>query len=91
MAPIDEETVPPPVHQALAQGRKLQAVLLLGQARDIDLKEAKAAVDRYLQAHPSLDNQWVSVDPRHTHWRSWGLFALMVAGLLAYLRLSGRF
>ncbi len=79
-------SVPPAVHQALLNGRKLEAVMLLGHIHNLELADAKAAVDRYLNEQPWLKDEWVHARLQDSHWRAWGCVSLVAAGLLLYLR-----
>ena len=55
------EELPPPVVEALSQGRTIEAIKLLREARKIGLKEAKDAVDQYLSARPELKRKLATV------------------------------
>ena len=46
-----------PVVEALWKGKKIQAIKLLRQEQSLDLKEAKDAIDQYVQTHPALQRK----------------------------------
>lgn len=51
------DEMPAAVTEALSHNRKIEAIRLLREMRGIDLKEAKEAVDRYLEQHPTVLRQ----------------------------------
>ena len=44
--------------EALTKGHKIEAIKILRQERELGLKEAKDAVDRYVEARPDLVSQF---------------------------------
>lgn len=76
------------VRRTLSRGRKLEAVLLLRELRDLDFKAAKTAVDRHLAKYPGLARLREPLYGHSSHWLGWTILAVGVAALLAYLRLG---
>ncbi len=83
--------MPGTVRRTLSSGRKLEAVLMLRELRDIDFTAAKEAVDRHLSKHPGLARLCEPLYRNPTHWLGWTVLAMAVAALLAYLRLGTDF
>ncbi len=83
--------MPGTVRRTLSRGRKLEAVLLLRELRDIDFKAAKEAVDRHLAKYPRLARLCEPLYRNPKHWLGWTVLAMGVAALLAYLRLGLHF
>ncbi len=79
------------VRRTLSRGRKLEAVLMLRELRDIEFNAAKEAVDRHLTKHPRLARLCEPLYRHPKHWLGWTLLAMSVAALLAYLRLGLHF
>lgn len=50
---IDTE-LPPEVVIAIQEGHKIKAIKMLREAKGLGLKEAKDAVDAYVEQHPML-------------------------------------
>jgi hypothetical protein len=75
------DELPPEVMAALRQGHKVEAIKSLRESRGLDLREAKAAVEAYLHAHPeSLAAVHLS---GHRHGlRFWVLLSLLLGVLL---------
>ncbi len=73
--------LPADVISAIQANRKIEAIKLLREARGLGLKEAKHAVDAYMQANPNL------VAPhRESSGNRLGLIAVLIfVGYLLYL------
>ncbi len=79
--------LPYEVIAALDKGRKIEAIKLLRSAKDLDLKEAKEEVERYLeraQAHNPIREEPPS---RHTLALVIGLLILAAAGYFVFGRI----
>jgi hypothetical protein len=55
--PSRSHDLPPAAVEALTRGRKIEAIRIVRQEWHIDLKGAKDAVDRYVEARPDLASQ----------------------------------
>ena len=75
------DELPPQVMAALQQGHKVEAIKVLRESRGLDLREAKAAVDAYLHAHPELLAARHASSRRHG-LRFWVLLSLLLGVLL---------
>lgn len=69
----------PAVLTALHAGRKIDAIKTLRSIRGIGLKEAKALVDSYAEAHASENESVEAVDSNSS------VTKLLLVGLLIYL------
>lgn len=69
------------VINALKQNRKIEAIKLLREKENIDLKEAKHAVEEYLSNHPGL----VPQHKRSTNRSCDGLLFLVAIACFLYL------
>lgn len=67
--------LPSEVVAAIEDGRKIDAIKMLREAKGLGLKEAKHEVDAYLRAHPSV---------RQPRSGAGGLIFIVVVGLLGY-------
>jgi len=53
----NQTNLPPEVINALWAGKKIDAIKLLREQQNIGLKEAKDAVDQYIESDPALKQQ----------------------------------
>ncbi|MFT5447513.1 MAG: hypothetical protein ACI9DC_002688 [Gammaproteobacteria bacterium] len=67
--------LPSEVVEAIHEGRKIDAIKLLREARGLGLKETKHEVDAYMRLHPSV---------RQLRSNSNGLVFIVVVLLLGY-------
>ena len=67
--------LPADVVQAIHDGRKIEAIKRLREARGIGLKEAKEAVDAYVTANPHLV-------PAQSSGGGLGFLVILAAGIL---------
>lgn len=74
-------SLPSEVLAALQQGNKVEAIKRLREARDLQLKDAKDEVDRYVRNDPTLARKYEqqASGTRRTLW------LILVTGLLAAL------
>lgn len=77
--------MPHEVVAALERGRKIEAIKLLRESRGLGLKEAKEAVECYVQEHPHLRKSRGAVGG-HGVW--FWLVLILLLGLL--ILFSGR-
>ena len=81
--------LPLPVVAALRRGDKIEAIKLLREDQQIGLKEAKAEIDRYLQANPGLLQQMQAKQAATVHRLQLWVLVLLGIAILAYLTLFG--
>jgi ribosomal protein L7/L12 len=74
VAEKDNQELPASVIDALQRGKKIEAIKRLRETEGLDLKAAKARVDRYAEAHPG------TVKARTN---SFNLAPLVIAAVLA--------
>ena len=58
------ENLPKTAMASLMQGNKIEAIKILREARGIDLKEAKDAVDEYVVSRPELRQKFKAANER---------------------------
>ena len=71
------QQLPTAAIEALTRGHKIDAIKILRQESGLGLREAKDAVDSYVQSRPELASQFQSVRTRNTGLNLW-LVALFV-------------
>ena len=70
---------------ALQEGKFIEAVRIVRQARGIDLKDAKAAVDRYVASDPLVRDRIAAIrSERRRRVLFWGVVLALLARLGAY-------
>jgi len=77
--PIKIESLPETAVAALMQGNKIEAIKIVREARRIDLKEAKDAVEEYVRTQPALQQKFKASSEQAKA----GLFKLTVGIALA--------
>jgi ribosomal protein L7/L12 len=82
------EELPPEAVAALSQGRTIEAIKRVREARKIGLKEAKDAVDQYLSARPELKRKLAAAqaEARRGFLRWAVLLALAIGAAYYFLR-----
>lgn len=83
------DQLPLAVLGALRRGDKIEAIKLLREDQQIGLKEAKAEIDRYLQANPALLQQMQAKQAAMIHRLQFWVLVLLVVAILAYVTLIG--
>jgi hypothetical protein len=58
MTPAPSPDLPPAAVAALREGRKIEAIKIVRNANGLQLKDAKEAVDAYLEAQPALQAEY---------------------------------
>lgn len=77
------EELPAAAIEALRKGHKIDAIKILRQEWRLGLKEAKDAVDTYLEARPALASQFQEASTGTKRLLIW-LLVLLTASLLLY-------
>lgn len=80
----DNTELPPAALSALMNGRKIQAIKIVREENRVGLKEAKHAVDNYIQTHPELMQQMKRVQSTSNR----GAWLVIIVGVLVLLWLS---
>lgn len=76
--------LPSDVLAALQQGNKVEAIKRLREARDLQLKDAKDEVDRYVRNDPALARKYQQ-QASGTRRTLWLMLTVMVLAALAWL------
>ena len=81
--------LPPAAVEALAKGRKIDAIKILREERRIGLKEAKESVEYYLDSQPALQRKISAVQAEAA--RGFFVWVLVILALLlgGYYFLAG--
>ena len=79
--PSDPVTLPPDAVRALVAGNKIEAIKLVREAHQVDLKTAKGVVDAYVELHPDIKSQLETQRHSRQGWIVW----LVVAALIGWL------
>jgi hypothetical protein len=79
--PSDPVTLPPDAVRALVAGNKIEAIKLVREAHQVDLKTAKGVIDAYVELHPDIKSQLETQRHSRQGWIVW----LVVAALIAWL------
>ena len=78
--------IPPEALAALHEGRKIEAIKRVREARGVDLKEAKQRVEAYLRAHPLVQASYAEMQARSGNLMvRWSIVILCLAAALGYL------
>jgi hypothetical protein len=88
---MSQNRIPPEAQDALSAGRKIEAIKITRAQTGLDLKEAKEAVESFLEQNPSA-NQRFRVSAAEQRQRSRPIIKLLILiglGVLVYLWLSG--
>lgn len=80
----DESSLPADVIEAIRSNRKIEAIKLLREDRNLGLKEAKETVDAYVRQNPHLEVQ------RNTGG-GLGRLVLLILGLMIFYALYKKF
>lgn len=83
------DQLPLSVVAALRRGDKIEAIKLLREDQQIGLKEAKAEIDRYLQANPALSQQMQAKQAAAARTLQLWVLTLLGIAILAYFTLIG--
>jgi ribosomal protein L7/L12 len=85
-----DQGLPAEAIAALARGNKIEAIKIVRQARNIDLKDAKDRVEEYVRNNPALQQKLATAqaESRGTLFR-W-LIVLALLGMAGYYFLVSR-
>jgi ribosomal protein L7/L12 len=79
-----ESPLPAAAIAALHKGRKVEAIKIVRQERNIGLKEAKGLVDEYLRSQPSLRSSLAAAGAEAKRGALLWLAALIALAVLVY-------
>jgi hypothetical protein len=75
-------TLPPEAVRALVNGNKIEAIKLVREMHEVDLKTAKTVVESYIEIHPELSSLSSGRDVPRRGWIGWAVVAALVAWLV---------
>jgi hypothetical protein len=83
---ISDNELPPGVVEAIAQGRKIEAIKLLREATGLGLANAKVLVDRAVRRREQINPQMPNMTEESNNGRLLGmmLFLLLTYGLYRF-------
>jgi len=80
--PSDPLTLPPDAVRALVAGNKVEAIKLVREAHNVDLKTAKGVVDAYVELHQDIKKQLETRRESRQGWVVWFVVAALIAWLV---------
>jgi ribosomal protein L7/L12 len=82
------ESLPETAVAALMQGKKIEAIKIVREARQADLKEAKDAVEEYIRSHPMLQQKFKAAAAESKRLLRWMTVAMALAAAGLYYLLN---